>query len=78
MLSLCTFQSNNNITKHIRTKEQDGFKVIFITDISSGGENPKQVVWTYDMLKSNMKEKKASLVRFNFLDIQVGAPLLLT
>ena len=55
----------------LRTKEKEGFKVIYITDISTGGETPKETVWTYEMLRANMKEKKASLVRFNFLDIQV-------
>ena len=45
--------------------------MIYITDISKGGETPIEDVWSYKTLKSNMKEGKASLVRFNFLDIQV-------
>ena len=52
-------------------KERDGFKVIHISDISQGGEIPKVEVWTIKKLSTNMKEGKASLVRFNFLDIQV-------
>ena len=62
----------------LRTKEKDGFKVIYITDISTGGETPKQILWTYEMLRSNLIDKKASLVRFNFLDIQVCSLFLLT
>ena len=58
---------------YFRTKAKDGFEVIYITDISKGGEKPKVEIWTYKTLKSNMKEGKASLVRFNFLDIQVCA-----
>ena len=52
-------------------KEREGFKVIHISDISQGGEIPKVEVWTMEKLVTNMKEGKASLVRFNFLDIQV-------
>ena len=58
---------------YFRTKAKDGFEVIYITDISKGGDKPKVEIWTYKTLKSNMKEGKASLVRFNFLDIQVCA-----
>ena len=61
----------------LRTKEQEGLQVIYITDISKGGETPKEIVWTYNLLKSHMKEKKVSLVRFNFLDMQVCVILLL-
>ena len=53
-------------------KERQGFKVIHITDISKGGDCPKVDVWTFKTLSTNMKEGKASLVRFNFLDIQVN------
>ena len=83
-LYVCVYYANVLINLMVtlinkfRSKEEEGFKVIYITDISTGGETPKQMLWTYDMLKSNMKEKKASLVRFNFLDIQVSALLLLT
>ena len=52
-------------------KEREGFKVIHISDISQGGETPKVEVWTIKTLSTKMKEGKASLVRFNFLDIQV-------
>ena len=58
------------------SRTSDGIEVIYITDISKGGETPKEAVWTYQTLKSNMNEGKANLVRFNFLDIQVGSAMM--
>ena len=46
---------------------------MYITDISQGDETPKEKVWEYQMLRSNMAAGKANLVRFNFDDIQVSS-----
>ena len=49
----------------------EGIDVIFISDVSKGGEKPKQAWWSFDNLAKFIAEGKLILLRFNLADIQV-------
>jgi hypothetical protein len=56
---------------YLSFRKEDGIDVVFISDISHGGEKPKSVFWKFEILVSNMKEGKLNIIRFNLLDVQV-------
>ena len=56
-------------------RDDDGIKVIYISDIAKGGEQPDITFWKFETLQKNIKSGKVNLLRFNLLDIQVTKKL---
>ena len=50
---------------------EQGINVIFISDVSKGGEKPTEAFWSFTDLALNINEGKLNILRFNLLDIQV-------
>ena len=49
----------------------ESLAIVHISDISPSGSKPTEETWTLSMLKENISSETISLIKFNFLDLQV-------
>jgi hypothetical protein len=46
-----------------------GVKVIFVSDIMK--KKPEEATWTFETLRTNIKEGQLEIIKFDFLGMQV-------
>merc|ERR1719367_197241 len=61
----------------VSERHDESIDVIHISDISPSGSKPTEETWEISMLKENLSNELISLVKFNFLNLQDDADVIL-
>jgi len=61
----------------VKERRDESLDVIHISDISPSGSKPIEDTWGVTMLKENISNEAISLMKFNFLDLQDHADVIL-
>jgi len=59
----------------VKEKDSEGVKVIFISDIMK--KKPEEAMWTFETLRTNIREGQLEIIKFDFLDMQDDDELIL-